>query len=150
MSLVRWSPMWEMFPEMEEMMNRLPMNASLHTQMKSFVPAMDMYETDQAIMVETSLPGINPDDVQVQVEKGMLTVKGETKKEHEVDEKNYYRKEVRTGNFYREVPLPSPVLEDQVSAEFENGLLRITCPKAQSVAVKKVNIKIIKKDNGKK
>ena len=102
MSLIRWSPMWDPMSEMEEMMNRLPTVAG---QPKAFVPAMDVYETDKAVVVETPLAGVNPEDVKVSVEKGVLTIQGESKKEHEVDEKNYYRKEVRSGAFYRQIAL---------------------------------------------
>ena len=96
------------------------------------------------------MAGVDPKDVEVSVEKGVLTVKGQSKKEHEVEEKNYYRKEMRSGSFYREVPLPAPVLEDKVSAEFENGMLKITAPKAQPAPVKKISVKVVKKNNGEK
>jgi HSP20 family protein len=62
-----------------------------------------------------------------------------------VDEKNYYRKEIRSGSFYREVALPAQVKEDEVNAEFENGMLKITCPKAPAAMAKKVDVKVIKK-----
>lgn len=113
--------------------------------MRGFAPAMDMYETDKAVVVETPLAGINPEDVKVSVENGVLTVQGETQKEHEVDDKNYYRKEVRSGAFFRQVALPSAVLEDKVSAEFENGMLKIVCPKSEKSATKKIDVKIVKK-----
>jgi len=129
---------------MDDMLSRLPAMASRSVQ--SFVPAMDVYETDKAVIVETPLAGVKPEEVDVSVQKGVLVIKGENKKEHEVDEKNYYRKEVRSGSFYREVALPSPVLEDKVTAEFEDGMLKITCPKATPVQAKKVEIKVIKKN----
>ncbi len=143
MSIIRYNPMWDPFAEMEEMMNRLP---SMQNQsMKAFVPAMDVYETDKAVVVESPLAGVNPDDVKITVEKGVLTIQGENKKEHEVDEKNYYRKEVRSGAFFRQVALPAPVVEDKVSAEFEDGILTITCPKAAPAVSKQVSVKVVKK-----
>ena len=145
MSLIRWSPMFDPFADMDEMSNRLPAMSSMGVGMKAFVPAINMYETDKGVVVETPLAGINPEDVKVSVQKGVLTLQGESKKEHEVEEKNYYRKEVRSGSFYREILLPSPVREDEVSAEFENGMLRVLLPKVASVAAKKVNVKVIKK-----
>lgn len=129
MSIIRWAPMMEPFEQ--------------------FFPAVDVYETEKAVVVETALPGINPDDVKVSVEKGVLTVTGESKKEHEVDDKNYYRKEMRSGSFFRQVALPAPVLEDKVDAVFEDWLLKVTCPKAEQTVAKKVNVRIVKK-NGKK
>lgn len=110
---------------------------------KSFVPAMNVYEENGAIMIETPLAGINPKDVSVSVEKGVLTVQGETKKEHEVDDKNYYRKEIRSGSFFRQFALPSAVNEEEVSAEFENGMLKIRAPKVEPKAGKKIDVKII-------
>lgn len=135
--------MWDPFAEMDDTFNRLP---ALNQSMKAFVPAMDVYETDKAVMVETALPGIAPENVKVSVEKGVLTVQGEHKKEHEVDDKNYYRKEVRSGSFFRQVALPAAVLEDKVNAEFEDGILKISCPKAEQVKAKKVEIKVVKKN----
>ena len=143
MSIIRYNPMWDPFAEMEEAMSRFP---SLQSQsMKAFVPAMDVYETERAVVVESPLAGVSPEDVKITVEKGVLTVQGQHKKEHEVDDKNYYRKEVRSGAFFRQVALPAPVVEDKVSAEFEDGILKITCPKAKEVASKQVNIKVKKK-----
>ena len=141
MSLIRWSPMWDPFAELDESM-RLP---SINPSLKAFVPAVDIYETDDAVVVEAPLAGMRPEDVQVSVEKGVLTLKGETKKEHEVEEKNYYRKEVRSGTFYREIALPAPVLDDKTAAEFKDGILRITCPKATQSKTNKVDVKIVKK-----
>lgn len=135
--------MWDPFAEMEEMMNRLP---SLQNQsMKAFVPAMDVYETDKAVVVESPLAGVSPEDVKITVEKGVLTVQGESKKEHEVDDKNYYRKEVRSGAFFRQVALPAAVMEDRVEAAFEDGILKITCPKAPAAVAKKIEVKVVKK-----
>jgi len=130
---------------MEDMMNRLPALGNMSNLSKGFVPAMDMYETKDGVVVETSLAGVNPKDVEVSVQRGVLTIQGTSKKEHEVDDKNYYRKEVRGGSFYRQVALPAPVKEDQVKAEFEDGVLQIVCPKAAPSKGKKVSIKINKK-----
>ncbi len=137
---------YDPFEEMEEMMRYLPSIRNTNAiQQRGFVPAMDVYETKNDVVVETTLAGINPKDVEVSVENGLLTIKGESKKEHEVEEKNYYRKEVRSGSFHRKVDLPKPVKEDEVSAEFEDGILRITCPKAKPNKGKKVSVKVVKR-----
>jgi len=141
---------YDPFTEMEEMISSLPALRNMSSFQKGFVPAMDVYETKTDVMVETPLAGIKPDDVEVSVERGVLTVQGESKKEHEVDEKNYYRKEVRSGSFFRQVALPAPVKEDKVSAEFEDGILKIKCPKAESSKAKKVSVKVVKKIDKKK
>jgi HSP20 family protein len=134
----------DVFNDMDEVFNRFPMMSG-NQSLKSFVPAMDVYETDKEVMVETPLAGVDPKDVSVSVQKGVLTIKGESKKEHEVDEKNYYRKEIRSGSFYREVQLPTPVVEDEVKAEFDNGMLKVICPKAQPAEAKKIDVQVKKK-----
>ena len=148
MSIIRYNP-WDPFEGMEEMFNRLPATRNMGQMQKAFVPAMDVYEEKNAVVVETPLAGVNPEDVEVSVEKGVLTVKGESKKEHEVDDKNYYRKEVRSGSFFRQVALPSAVKEDSVKAEFEDGVLKIVCPKAAEKKAKKIDVKIVKKKKDK-
>lgn len=144
MSLIRWSPSWDPFQEMEEMMKVMPVSSNQPMQ-KGFIPALDVYETKDAVVVETPLAGVDPKDVTLSVEKGILTISGESKKEHEVEEKNYYRKEVRSGTFYRQVPLPVAVDEDGVIASFDDGILKINCPKRGEVKSKKIDIKIGKK-----
>lgn len=145
MSIVRYQG-FDPFSEMEEMMKAFPMMNALSTH-KAFVPALDMYETKDALVVETPLAGVNPADVEVTVEKGVLTIQGQSNKEHEVDDKNYYRKETRSGSFFRQVALPVPVKEDNVKAEFEDGVLKVTCPKMEVVKAKKVSVQIVKKKN---
>jgi len=130
MSIIRWSPVWEPFEEMDEMFSRLPTLSNAQQMQKAFAPAMDVYQTDKAVVVETPLAGVRPENVSVSVEKGILTVQGRAQKEREVDEKNYYRKEVHSGSFFRQIVIPAPVLEDKVEAEFTDGVLKITCPKA--------------------
>lgn len=149
MSLIRWSPFVDQFNEMDEVYKHLPSLNGQSNMLAGFMPAMDVYDTKEAIVVETQLAGVKPEEVEVNVEDGVLTVKGTTKKEHEVDDKNYYRREVRAGSFYRQVALPVSVKEDLVKAEFEDGVLKITCPKAEPAKSKKINVQVIKK-NGKK
>ncbi|MBP9760967.1 MAG: Hsp20/alpha crystallin family protein [Candidatus Magasanikbacteria bacterium] len=147
MSLIRWTPNWDPFAEMEEMMNRLPVQWKNNTPGNgpTFIPAVDMYETKDAVVVETPLAGMRPEDVSVQVENGILTISGESKKEREVEEKNYYRKEVRSGSFYRQVPLPVEVKDDAIVAEFADGILQVTCPKVAPVEAKKIQVEVKKK-----
>ncbi|PSO44849.1 MAG: Hsp20/alpha crystallin family protein, partial [Parcubacteria group bacterium QH_9_35_7] len=80
---------------------------------------------------EAPLAGIDPSNVNVSIENGVLSIKGESKKEHEVDDEDYYRKEIRSGSFFRQLSLPTKVNEDGISAEFKDGVLTITCPKKE-------------------
>lgn len=141
--------MFDPFGEMDDAFNRLP-SVMGGPNMKAFVPAINMYETDKAVVVETPLAGVKPENVQVSVENGMLTLRGKNTSEHEVDEKNYYRKEVRSGSFYREIPLPASVQDDKVTAEFEDGMLKITCPKSTQTESKKIAVKVVNKNEDKK
>jgi len=135
------------FAEIDEMFTHLPALRSRGALQGSsgFIPAVNMYEEGGNIVVETPLAGTKPEDVEVSIEKGVLTIEGKSETEHEIDEKNYYRKEVRTGSFHRKVPLPAAVKEDEVNAEFENGVLRITAPKAEPGKSKKVSVKVKKR-----
>lgn len=134
MPIIKWSPFLEPFEEMEKMM--------LDHSSQGFAPAIDVYETKDDVVVEAPLAGVDPKDVEINIEKDVLTIKGEVKKETEVDDKNYYRKEVRSGSFFRSVALPAHVLSDKAEAESAQGLLKITIPKAPEAKPKTVKIKI--------
>lgn len=144
MSIIKWSPflMPSWADEMDKMFEGLP---SVAEGAKGFTPAIDVYETKDSVVVETPLAGVDPKDVEVSVQNGVLTVKGEMKKESEVDDKNYYRKEVRAGSFYRQVALPAKVQEDKANAEFENGMLKVVVPKAPEVKAKTIKVAVKKK-----
>ena len=141
MSLIRWSPFFEPFDDMEK---RLFSDHPAVRGSDAFIPAVNVYETKDDVMAESALPGVDPDDVQISIENNILTVKAETKKTSEVEEKDYYRKEVREGSFYRQVALPSPVDGDKAEASFEKGMLRITIPKRPEVKAKTIKVTVKK------
>lgn len=109
-----------------------------------FIPPIDVYEKDGKVIVETPLAGVDPKDVEVTVADGVLTIKGKTEHSTEVDETNYYHKEVRYGAFMRKVAMPGPVIGEQAEAASEHGLLRITIPKAEGDK-KSVTVEVKKK-----
>ncbi len=129
----------------DDMFSRTP--SVIGGQTKAFMPAINMYENDNDLVIETPLAGVKPENVEVSVQNGVLTIKGKNQSEHVIEEKNYYRKEVRSGEFYRDIPLPTQVLENKVSAEFEDGLLKIVCPKVEATDTKKISVKVINKKN---
>lgn len=139
MPIIKWEPLLEPFEEMDKFFEdwKLPT-------IKGFTPAMDVYETKNDVVVETPLAGVDPKDVDISVENNVLTIKGKTKKESEVEEKNYYRKEVRSGSFFRSVALPAHVVADKAKAESVDGMLKITVPKAPEAKAKTVKVKISK------
>jgi HSP20 family protein len=105
------------------------------------VPAIDMYQTDNEIVVKAALPGFKADEVQINVTGEILTLKGEVKHEEEKKEKAWHIREQRWGAFERSIALPTDVISDKARAEFENGILTITLPKAEEVKPKVINIK---------
>lgn len=136
MAIIKWTPFDGMMDEFFEG-GRWP---TMHGH--GFALAMDVYEDNDNIVVEAPIAGVKPEDVNVEVEDNVLTVSGTVEHKSEVDEKNYYRKEVRAGSFYRAVALPKPVKGDAATATFENGVLKITIPKAEEAKPKKIAIKI--------
>ena len=105
-----------------------------------FVPAIDMYEDKDNLIVETQLSGIDPDKVSIAIENDILTIKGESEKKSEVEDKNYYRKEIRRGSFHRSVQLPAHVDGNKASAISESGILKISVPKKQIASTKTIKI----------
>ena len=105
------------------------------------VPAVDMYQTDNEVVVKAALPGMKAEDVQLNVTGEVLTIKGEIKQKEEVKEKAYHLREQRWGMFERSVSLPTEVVADKAKADFENGILTITLPKAEEAKPKTISIK---------
>ena len=142
-NLIRWEPAREMMT-LREAMDRLFDDAftrPLSLRDAWSVPAIDMYQTDDEIVVKAALPGIKPDEVQINVTGEVLTLKGEMKHEEDKKEKAWHIHEQRWGSFERSVVLPNDVVSDKAKAEFENGVLTITLPKAEEVKPKVINIK---------
>jgi HSP20 family protein len=105
-------------------------------------PSLDVFEEKEDIVVKADLPGMNKDEIEVTVAGDVVTIKGEKKKEEEVKEKDYYRRERSYGSFVRSVELPSEVKSDQIKASFKDGVLEIRMPKTEEAKKKSVSIKI--------
>ena len=127
MSLIPWSPFLDTFDNLEK-------------NLSNFIPSIDIYEKKDSIVVEATLAGIKPEDVDINIKDDVLVIEGKREISSEVDEKNYYRKEVRSGSFHRTIALPISVKAKKAGADFKNGLLTITLPKEGKV--KSNNIKI--------
>ncbi len=104
--------------------------------------AMDLYQTDNEVVVKASLPGINPDDLSISITNQVLTIRGEVKEEKEVEKATYHIRERRFGSFSRSVQLPAPVISDRAKAEYENGVLTLVLPKAEEVRPKTISVKV--------
>ena len=142
-NLIRWEPAREMMT-LREAMDRLFDDAftrPLSLRDGWSVPAIDMYQTDDEIVVKAALPGIKADEVQINITGEALTLKGEMKQEQEKKEKAWHIREQRYGVFERSVILPTDVVADKAKAEFENGILTITLPKADEVKPRTITVK---------
>ncbi|HEY9153388.1 MAG TPA: Hsp20/alpha crystallin family protein [Anaerolineales bacterium] len=142
-NLIRWEPEREMMT-LREAMDRLFDDAFTRplTLTGSWRgPALDMYQTDDDVVVKAALPGMKADDVQINITGDVLSIKGEMKEKNETKEKNYHIREQRWGTFERSVMLPTSVVSDKTKAEFEDGILTITLPKAEEVKPKIVTVK---------
>ena len=142
MSIIKWTPFLEPFEGMEKILSDWP---ALRGGQSGFTPAIDVYEDDNNVIVETQLAGIDPEKVNVSIENDVLSIKGESEKKSEVEDKNYYRKEIRRGSFYRSVALPAHVLGDKASADAIDGVLKIMIPKATKTKPKTIKIRTVKK-----
>lgn len=138
MAIIKWSPMLEPFEEMDKFISEFTPSFT-----KGFMPAVDIYQDKDNVYIESPLAGVEPKDIEISIENDVLSMQGNMEKKTEVDEKDYYRKEVRRGSFYRSVSLPTHVVGEEAKANFEKGILKITIPKAPEAKPKtiKVNIK---------
>jgi HSP20 family protein len=100
------------------------------TPLGEWTPALDVYELNDEIVVKAEIPGIEPKDVQVNLNHQMLTITGEKKFEKELKDEKFYRMERASGSFARTVNLPTPVDGSKVNALFKNGILTVTLPKS--------------------
>ena len=144
MAITRWDP----FREVVALQNRVnslfrdlnegddPVAAA------SFVPAVDIYEDTQKVMLKLEVPGIEQKDLDVSVENNTLTVKGERKFENEEKEENFHRIERRYGSFFRAFTLPSTVDTENVAASYNAGVLKLELQKKPEAQPKQIKINV--------
>jgi HSP20 family protein len=142
-NLTRWEPVREMMT-LREAMDRLFDDAFTRPLSQSGVSGLlpiDLYQTTDEVVVKANLPGLKASDVQISVTADVLTLRGEFKQEIEDKEATYHVLERRSGMFERSVSLPTDVEADKARADFENGVLTITLPKAEAVKPKTITVK---------
>ena len=140
-TLVRWQP-WTELAGMQNEMSRL-MNGLLEGNGKStqsWVPALDVWETDSEIVYAFDMPGIPEDQISVEAEDGSLTVTAERKRTNELSEDRFYRFERRHGTFTRTIGLPQGVSEDAIKADYQNGVLEIHVAKPEQAKPRRIQI----------
>ena len=102
---------------------------------------IDVYQTENDIIIKSTIAGIKPEDLDVSINNDMVTIRGERKLDEEVEEKNYYYQECYWGKFSRSVILPVDVLADKIEASMKNGILTIRMPKADKSKAKKIQVR---------
>ena len=147
-SLIRWEPFRDIHT-LQDRLNRVfgdlshrPGSTDEGLTAGPWTPQVDVYETNDSIVLKADLPGMNQNDVEISVEGNTLTVKGERKFEKEVNEKDYYRMERSYGTFTRSFTLPPTVDSDKIDAAFAQGVLKITLPKREESKPKQIKVKI--------
>ena len=143
MSLVRRNP-WSIFDQL----NR-ELNAPLKTYEEedgsvataNWAPSVDITEDENSFKLLADVPGVKPDDIEVSMDNGMLTIKGERKTEEKTEKENFRRVERQYGVFYRRFTLPETANADKIEARSEHGVLIITIPKQEIAQAKRISVK---------
>ncbi len=147
-SMARWAPLDEMI-SLREAMDQMFNDAFIGSQSRTgtqdrqsgWALPLDVMENDDNFVVRTSLPGVNPQDVDITVRDNVVTIQGETRQEPEAENQRYLMREHRYGRFYRSITLPVTVDGDKVQAEFRDGILTLTLPKAEQAKPKRISIR---------
>ena len=144
-TLVRWDPFRDLVGIQDELNRLFGRTFTGGESMRpsaagAWMPAMDVFETESAIVAKLELPGIEPGDVEVAVEDATLTVSGKREFASETNEENYHRVERRYGSFARSIALPQTADVEKVNARFDKGVLTIEVPKSERAKPKKIEI----------
>ena len=140
MPLIKWEP----FDDVDRFFRDMSSLPALRMSNVNFDLACDIYEDEKNIIAELNLPGLQGDDIEVEVENNHLRVSGKREEVQEKKEKSHYSKEIRRGSFERIIPLPSPVEQSSVEAEYADGVLTVTLPKKEASSDTKIKV-VVKK-----
>ncbi len=137
------SPLGLLHDEMDTLFNRFfgPDWALEPLRTGYWMPALDIAERENEVLVKAELPGMKVEDFDIQVQGNVLSISGEKKESKEDKDENYYHAERRYGSFRREVTLTSEVDVDKIKADYKDGVLTITLPKTEQSKPKKINVK---------
>jgi HSP20 family protein len=144
MSVSRWDPFQDMHSLREEMNRTFGRWLGREEQERApaprWAPAVDVTESSDAYRIDVEVPGLKPEDIEVTVDQGMLTVQGERRSEEETRDRQYHRIERRYGAFRRSITLPSHVDAEHIEASYDNGVLRLTVPKTEAAQPKRIQV----------
>ena len=144
-SVIRWDP-FRNVSNLQAQVNRLfestmPGGGS-DSSLTTWAPAVDIYETENELVLKADLPDVNEEDIDIRIENNTLSIHGERKFEQEVKEENYLRVERSYGSFTRSFTLPSTVNTEAIKAEYKNGVLRVEMPKRAESKPKQVKVNV--------
>lgn len=143
MTLVRWDPLQQLVA-MSNRLNRTPNDpytARTEDAFGAWAPPVDIFEKHDDLVIRAEIPGMQKEDMDVRIENGVLTLRGERKQDTEVGEENAYRLERVYGMFTRSFTLPTTVDAAKVTATYKDGILEVSVPKAETAKPKQVEIK---------
>lgn len=146
MNIVRWEPFQELVT-LRSAMDKLfadsfvRMPGRAEGEDGAVAPAIDIFEDAEKVGIKASMPGVKPEDIDINLTANSVTIKGSNKSEKEVKEENFVRKERYYGSFSRTIALPSGLKIDKVEASMEDGVLTLEIPKAEEVKPKTIKIK---------
>jgi len=145
-TITRWGQIPNHFNTLQDQVNKL-FESTFHAQgensaITTWSPAVDIYETENELVVKADLPGVNDKDIDVRVENNTLTVRGERQFKTEVKEDNYLRVERTYGSFSRSFSLPNTVNTEAITAEYKNGVLSVQLPKRAESKPKQVKVNV--------
>lgn len=148
-NITRWTPVREMFTlreGLDQLFNEsYARNPDYYRQSVARQLPIDAYDEEDAIVITADVPGLKPEDLQVTLESNTLTIRGELK--NGMEERNYYLRERASSHFERILTINTPIDSNKVEAEFENGVLMLTLPKAEASKPKQIAIKVIHSQN---
>jgi HSP20 family protein len=139
-TVVRWEPFRELATLQNDMSRLMNTGGGNGDTGRSWVPALDVWETESEVVYALDLPGIPEKDISVELEDGALTISAERERTNEVSEDKLYRYERRFGSFSRTIGLPQGVTEDQVKAEYNDGVLEIHVTKPEQPKPRRIEI----------
>ena len=148
MSLVKWDPFVELedvSKQLNRIFNKFPARNEASRElltMADWAPNVDITETDTAYLIKGEIPGVNKEDIKVNIENGMITMSGDRKQEKEEKGKKFHRIERSYGSFMRSFRLPDNVDESAVKAEVKDGMLNVTLPKSTQAKAKSTNVTV--------
>jgi len=143
MAIFRWGQAWDPFRDLEREVDRLLAGVTLSFQGIRFgrqYPPVNVYDVDGELLLTAELPGTRPEDLEVLVADGILTLKGKRNGAEGVPDERYRRQERPRGDWERSLTLPEKIQENQMSAEFSNGVLKVRLPKAPATAPRPIPV----------